>query len=70
MSEFKKKPIPYKDTLAAPGSELHEAILNGDHQLAEKLYRESMAEFHKHVCPDCGRAWVDHDFGVPRSTCP
>jgi hypothetical protein len=42
----------YKDTIAAKGSQLYAALEAGDTKLADKLYREAMAEFHRHVPRD------------------
>jgi hypothetical protein len=42
------KSVKYKDILVAPGSQLFAAIEAGDTKGAEKIYKQVMAEFHKH----------------------
>jgi hypothetical protein len=34
---------PFKDVLAAPGSELYQALVDRDQKKAEKLYKECLA---------------------------
>lgn len=35
-----KKAIPYRDTHAAPGSQLHEALTSGDLKKAKQIYEQ------------------------------
>jgi hypothetical protein len=35
-----KKAIPYRDTHAAPGSQLHEALASGDTKKARTIYEQ------------------------------
>jgi hypothetical protein len=37
-----KRCIKYKDVWAAPGSQLHEALLAGDMKVVERLYQEGL----------------------------
>lgn len=32
----------FKDVFAAPGSELYQALVDGDHKKAEKVYKECL----------------------------
>lgn len=42
-----KNGIPYRDTIASPGSELHKAITDGNLKRASEIYLATSASFEK-----------------------
>jgi hypothetical protein len=47
MAGAKSKGIVYKDTLAMPGSNLHELLTKGDAKKAEQCYQETETRYRK-----------------------
>lgn len=43
--------IPYKDTFAAKGSQLYDALLVGDAQKAKAIYDDTTRRFHATQAP-------------------
>lgn len=52
-----KYSVKYRDTWAAPGSQLFEALMANDMQRAERIYRECEAERVRLE----GRVWQTHN---------
>jgi hypothetical protein len=62
----------YRDVKVAPGSQLYQALEDGDKQKAEQIYQQcekDLVELEGR-CLKCKQPWEQHDFGVPEPTCP
>lgn len=49
--------VRYKDTMAAPGSKLHEALTDGDTKRAEAIYQECERDARNLVEKERYRSW-------------
>ena len=56
--DLRKEVIPYKDTNAAPGSQLHAALLAKDEKLAAKIHQET-SDRHKALIAN-----IDRNLGI------
>lgn len=75
-----RRALPYRDTHAAPGSQLHAALEAGDKALAERIYqqceRERIALEGPRVIPigdrHCQTGWADFCFASRKDgvACP
>jgi hypothetical protein len=57
-----KKTIKYKDTVAAQGSALYEALESNNHQLAEKIYQECEKEYRKYWPKKAARKFSEEEY--------
>jgi hypothetical protein len=66
------KSIKYRDTTAAPGSQLYQALEDGDQAKAKAIYEQCEQDLARLEgrCETCNKPWEQHDFGVPAPTCP
>jgi hypothetical protein len=60
-----KNAIRYRDTWAAPGSQLFEAVINAQHALAERIYRECEKRLtDEQKLPEADGFCIDDGYGV------
>jgi hypothetical protein len=66
------KSIKYRDTYAAPGSQLYQALVDDDKAKAAAIYEQCEKDRARLEgrCTKCGKTWEQHDFGVPEPDCP